>query len=1353
MQKSLLSRILLAQLLVIIFFSSLSIGQIPVWRRMFYSQGEAVGINPKNPNTIYAQGFSGNLSVSHNKGASWDENLANIVYQTREIIVHPRDTLVIFVVNFSEGLWRSTNGGSSFTKVLDNFGIDGESVLLDPSHPDTMYAGNFSDAAVFRSTDRGATWALRGHAGQTGNLCALVARPDSFGVLYAGTGAGTISKSTNGGQTWHQVKTGGSSEIPKIVLNPINPMIAYGTGYEGIPSATGVWKTTDGGEHWALTALQNISVWGIDIDPLHPDTVYAGSFDEYNATVFRTTNGGTSWQALDQGFLPYNAVWNLKVDPSDPSNVYVGATYGAFGFDGVYKLATANAGIKGYIIDSYTGQPITSGSAYIQPLGEFVNLASSFGSYSFYRFDPDNTSNQTVFFSSNVALFHQENVALVNGNVLNQNISVDPGSLSGQVFNDLNGNGVKDGGEAVLPNRVMKMTGQITATVTTDINGNYTFPDLFPGNYTITEQPYYGWRTTAPDPANFNQAVSMGSKDFSGLDFGNIINHHVVNVAGGAQIPDPQNISLQVTFDSVMNPSTFNDSVTFIVRGTQTGIHRGSFGFSGGNTVATFTSTDEFQYGEEYTVEMSSALHVASGLPITPFVHHFQVPAPSSGGGFIPKTDLTTGNAPWSVAIADVNGDGHNDIITANTNGNSISVLRNNGNGTFAAKVDYSTGFSPRSVAVGDVDNDGDLDLVAANNGFSTITLLKNDGTGVFSSRTDYSAGGNPSCVALADVYGTGSLDIVTTLTNGDAIAVLKNDGSGVFGAGSPYSAGLAPWWLTVHDLNGDGGLDLAAAISTTDGTVALLLNIGDGVLQKLTSYTAGNLPRTVAVADLDKDGRPDIMVASSVEDHVLVYHQEVNGTFTLQSTLTTPRVPWSIATGDIDGDGWLDICVANANGGNFSYFRSINGIGFDARKDFKTGNSPRSIAIADIDGDGDQDAVVANSGSNSISIFRNVYTIASPGGWNLLSVPAQLVDYAKSTVYPASSSSAFAFTGTYVVADTLENGTGYWVKFDSVVDVGYNGSLLTSGTINVIPGWNMIGSIGVPVHVSSIISTPPGNITSEYFGYDGSYVVEDSIRPGFGYWVRATSNGSLDLSMSARQSAKSSARTLGESCNSLECVDSKGFHQTLFFTSRPEPASVLRRYEMPPLPAEQSFDVRFASQRLIEAVPDDVSHAFPVLTQGAQFPLTVRWSIHSGESRRWALVAGEKRKVMEGTGSLIVAASDAMKGGIRLDVLASDEGQIPSSYALNQNYPNPFNPSTRIDYGLPVSSHVHLIVTNILGDVVDELVNTEQDAGYHRIEWAPRIASGIYFCTLTATSSQDPTRSFVQTRKLILMK
>ncbi len=94
-------------------------------------------------------------------------------------------------------------------------------------------------------------------------------------------------------------------------------------------------------------------------------------------------------------------------------------------------------------------------------------------------------------------------------------------------------------------------------------------------------------------------------------------------------------------------------------------------------------------------------------------------------GPLFPTREYDVGNAPVSVAIGDLDGDGDIDFAVVNGGSDNISVLLNKGDGTYTDDVTYVAGEDPRSVAVDDLDGDGDIDLVAANgfNNFVTVLL------------------------------------------------------------------------------------------------------------------------------------------------------------------------------------------------------------------------------------------------------------------------------------------------------------------------------------------------------------------------------------------------------------------------------------------------------------------------------------------------------------------------------------------------------------------------------------------------------------------------------------------------------
>jgi hypothetical protein len=95
----------------------------------------------------------------------------------------------------------------------------------------------------------------------------------------------------------------------------------------------------------------------------------------------------------------------------------------------------------------------------------------------------------------------------------------------------------------------------------------------------------------------------------------------------------------------------------------------------------------------------------------------------------------------------------------------------------------------------------------------------------------------------------------------------------------------------------------------------------------------------------------------------------------------------------------------------------------------------------------------------------------------------------------------------------------------------------------------------------------------------------------------------------------------------------------------------------------------------------------------------------------------------------------------------------VPSDYSLDNNFPNPFNPSTTIRYGIPTRSRVRVDVTNVLGQKVAELVNTEKEAGFYQAVWSAEAPSGLYFLRVEAIPLNGRYSRFNDVKKMILLK
>lgn len=132
--------------------------------------------------------------------------------------------------------------------------------------------------------------------------------------------------------------------------------------------------------------------------------------------------------------------------------------------------------------------------------------------------------------------------------------------------------------------------------------------------------------------------------------------------------------------------------------------------------------------------------------------------------------------------------------------------------------------------------------------------------------------------------------------------------------------------------------------------------------------------------------------------------------------------------------------------------------------------------------------------------------------GWNIVSLPVRATDASKHTLFPTAVSRAFTFEGGYTPKESLDCGSGYWVKVPDTVTLVFSGPIVSAESVQVAKGWNMVGGLSSPLAVGAIGSEPGGMVTSPWFGYDAGYVTADTLHPGYGYWVKVGSAGKLLL-------------------------------------------------------------------------------------------------------------------------------------------------------------------------------------------------------------------------------------------------
>lgn len=249
---------------------------------------------------------------------------------------------------------------------------------------------------------------------------------------------------------------------------------------------------------------------------------------------------------------------------------------------------------------------------------------------------------------------------------------------------------------------------------------------------------------------------------------------------------------------------------------------------------------------------------------------------------------LGAGVNPVSIATADFNGDGYMDLVVADA-GNSTSPggvisLLNNHDGTFGSPVESSGASNPNSIAAADFNGDGKQDVVVTNSTTSNVSVLLGNGNGTFTLKSSTCVGstlcaGVPVAVAVADFNGDGKLDLAVANYDDVSISILLGKGDGTFTISKAWTVGANPLSIVAAPIQGNTTQqDLVVANSEND-TVCLLLNqlnkSGQFKGVSTRTYAAGEAPAAVAIADFTGDGALDFAVTNQSSNNVTVMVQQ----------------------------------------------------------------------------------------------------------------------------------------------------------------------------------------------------------------------------------------------------------------------------------------------------------------------------------------------------------------------------------------------------------------------------------------------------------------------------------------------
>ena len=405
------------------------------------------------------------------------------------------------------------------------------------------------------------------------------------------------------------------------------------------------------------------------------------------------------------------------------------------------------------------------------------------------------------------------------------------------------------------------------------------------------------------------------------------------------------------------------------------------------------------------------------------------------------RLDFPVGSGARNAAVGDLDGDGLPDIVVANNGSRSVSVLRNTSTSSgisFAPGVEImADDLDLRYIGLADLDGDGRLDMLTANGGSGSVSVFRNVmsspgpiGVGSFGPRLDFSTGTTNIRLSVGDLDGDGRPDVVMGRSDGEQdspLALLGNrsvSGSISFAASVSIPTGRRGLSVAVCDFDGDGVPDLGIG-SGSPASFSVLRNTNLDVVfppPAIESVTpASAVPGssvTVTGQNFSADGgknvvlfgsaRGEVTAATATSLTVTVPVGATHGPVTVthlgnRLTAMSPKAflptfsgtagvfehlpradvgagsnPYVSVVSDLDGDGKPDLVTANWGGRSVSVLRNASSSGhlhagsFGSKVDLDAGGSVPAVAVGDLDGDGRPEVVASNYIGGVVSVFPN---------------------------------------------------------------------------------------------------------------------------------------------------------------------------------------------------------------------------------------------------------------------------------------------------------------------------------------------------------------------------------------------
>jgi hypothetical protein len=413
---------------------------------------------------------------------------------------------------------------------------------------------------------------------------------------------------------------------------------------------------------------------------------------------------------------------------------------------------------------------------------------------------------------------------------------------------------------------------------------------------------------------------------------------------------------------------------------------------------------------------------------------------------------LATGHNPQAILSADLNGDGRLDLVAANFNDNTISVLIGNPDGSYQPKVDYAVGNNPIAITVDDFDGNGKMDLAVVDNNCPTtpctavgsVSVLLGNGDGTFQPHVDKTVGNGPYGVVAHDFDADGKVDLIVTNSQDNNFTLLVGKGDGTFTFKRKLTTGINPHGIVKGDFNRDHKEDVLIC-DTGESNLTFFRGNGNGTFQNSIKFDTGPNPLNLVTGDVNADGRADVLVANSGNSTVSVLTAILRGhAFATHVDLAIPGIAAAVAIADMNGDGFDDVIATTEAIDGVSIMQSVgDGATFRPRVDFAAGVHPVSVSAGDFNGDGKVDVATLNNLDNSVIILPGK---GNGGLQSLMGMPAGALPVAIAAAdfnHDGFTDIAVASRSDNVVRILQGNGDGTFTMSPNTIPTGVKPSAM----------------------------------------------------------------------------------------------------------------------------------------------------------------------------------------------------------------------------------------------------------------------------------------------------------------------